>query len=180
MGTKGVSTPRDGRARTTRAPVRPTAAKRRRAPSDAARLAAFIREHSPRIAREGRAALARLRRHAPGAVELVYDNYAGLVVGFCATDRPSDAVFSLVFRPEWLTLCFLQDAARLPDPASVLRGSGGQVRHVRLEAAADLDRPAIRALLRIAVARARVPIIHTGGRRIIVRIVAPRRRPRRQ
>jgi hypothetical protein len=72
------------------------------------RLAGFISKYSPAIAAEGRAALETLRRLVPGAVELVYDNYNGLVVGFSGSDRPSDAILSLLFTPRWLTLCFLQ------------------------------------------------------------------------
>ncbi|HVZ48726.1 MAG TPA: hypothetical protein VG916_08085 [Gemmatimonadaceae bacterium] len=143
------------------------------------RLAAMIGRYPRAIGKEGRAALARLRRHAPGAAELVYDNYAGLVVGFCSTDRPSDAVFSLIFRPEWLTLCFLQGGPKLPDPAGILRGGGTQVRHVRLTKASDLDRPELRALLEIAASRARTPFVPTGRRSLTIRVVAPRRRERR-
>jgi hypothetical protein len=58
------------------------------------RLAGFISKYSPAIAAEGRAALETLRRLVPGAVELVYDNYNGLVVGFSGSDRPSDAILS--------------------------------------------------------------------------------------
>ncbi len=46
-------------------------------------LARFISKCSP--AREGRAALTKLRRLASGAVELVYDNYDWLVVATTAT-----------------------------------------------------------------------------------------------
>jgi hypothetical protein len=59
-----------------------------------ARLAGFISKHSPTVAAEGRTALDMLRRLVPGAVELVYDNYNGLVVGFSASDRSSDAVLA--------------------------------------------------------------------------------------
>jgi hypothetical protein len=32
----------------------------------------------------------------PERFEMVYDNYNGLVVGFSPTERPSDALFSIV------------------------------------------------------------------------------------
>ena len=51
-------------------------------------LDGFIDKYSPEIAREGRAALRRLRALAPGAVELVYDNFNWLVVGFGPSARP--------------------------------------------------------------------------------------------
>ena len=57
-----------------------------------AQLAAFIAKYTPAMAKEGRAALSRMRRLVPGAVQLVYDNWNGLVVGFGPTERPSEAV----------------------------------------------------------------------------------------
>src|SRR3954469_17116873 len=97
-----------------------------------AQLSAFIAKYSPAMAKEGRAALARMRRLVPGAVRMVYDNYNGLVVGFGATERPSEAVLSVVLFPKWVTLCFIQ-GAKLPDPHRILKGGGKQVRTVRLE-----------------------------------------------
>lgn len=110
-------------------------------------LERFISKYSPEVAAEGRAALAKLRRLAPGAVELVYDNFNWLVVGFCPSERASDAVFSLVFTPRWLALCFLQNGPKLSDPNGLLRGSGKRVRNVRLESARELDNPAVRSLI---------------------------------
>jgi hypothetical protein len=127
----------------------------------------------------GRAALKTLRRLVPGAVELVYDNYNGLAVGFCASDRPSDAVLSLLFAPRWLTLCFLQHGPDLTDPHHLLRGSGTRVRHVRLESATALDTPPVRALIKEALARAAVPIDPYARSRLVIRSVSPRQRPRR-
>jgi hypothetical protein len=147
--------------------------------SPRAQLARFIARYSPAVAAQGRKALAKLRRIAPGAVELVYDNYNWLVVGFCPSDRASDAVFSLVFRPRWLTLCFLQNGPQLPDPAGLLRGSGKVVRNIRFETADDLDRPAVRALITEALRRTRVPIEGRGRGRMYIRAVSRRHHPRR-
>lgn len=142
-------------------------------------LARFISKYSPHVAKEGLAALAKLRRLAPGAVELVYDNYNWLVVGFGPSERASAAIFSLVFAPRWLALCFLQNGPKLLDPKGLLRGSGKRVRNVRLESAKDLDSLAVRSLISEALARARVPIDGTGGRRLIIRAVSRKQRLRR-
>jgi len=142
-------------------------------------LSGFIDKYSPAVAREGRAALRRLRRFAPGAVELVYDNYNWLVVGFGPNERASDAVFSLVFAPRWLALCFLQDASTLPDPQKLLRGSGKVVRNVRLMDAKALDAPAVRALIAVALKRADVPIKKNSRGRIVIRAISRKQRPRR-
>jgi hypothetical protein len=142
-------------------------------------LERFIAKYAPEIAAEGRSALVRLRRLVPGAVELVYDNYNFLVVGFGPSERPSEAVLSLVFAPRWLLICFLQHGPELPDPAGLLRGSGRVVRNVKLRSAKDLDSPAIRALIKEALRRADVPIRRTGRRRLIIRSISARQRPRR-
>lgn len=142
-------------------------------------LDGFISKYSPAVAKEGRAALVKLRRLVPGAVELVYDNYNFLVVGFCPSERASDAVLSLVFAPRWLALCFLQNGPQLSDPQGLLRGFGTRVRNVRLESAKDLDKPAIRSLIAEALAQARVPIDGTARRRLIIRSISRKRRPRR-
>jgi len=147
--------------------------------SSQAQLDGFIRKYSPEVAAEGRAALAKMRRLVPGAVELVYDNYNWLVVGFCPTERASEAVFSIIFTPRWITLCFLQNGPQLVDPEGLLRGSGKRVRTVRLESASVLDQPAIRSLIRQALARAKTPIRRTGRRRLVIRSISARQRPRR-
>lgn len=156
-----------------------TAARNPSAAAAKAQLAKFIARYSPEVAAEGRAALAKLRRFVPGAVELVYDNYNWLVVGFGPSERASEAVLSLVFAPRWLALCFLQNGADLTDPHGLLRGAGKRVRNVRLPVARELDRPEVQALIVEALARARVPIDGRKRRRIVVRAVAKKQRPRR-
>jgi hypothetical protein len=151
----------------------------RRAASPQSRLEEFISKYSSEIAAEGRAALAKLRRLVPGAVELVYDNYNWLVVGFCPSERASDAVVSLVFTPRWISVCFLQNGPDLPDPHHLLRGSGKRVRNVRLESAKDLDKPAVRALIEAALASAWVPIDGSARGRLLIRSVSAKQRPRR-
>jgi hypothetical protein len=130
------------------------------------------------IATLARSALARLRKRVPGATELVYDNYNALVIGFGPGERASEAIFSIVLYPRWVTLCFLQ-GAKLPDAARRLRGSGSRVRSVVLGAATDLDSPELDALIGAALARASVRIDTTARRRLIIRSVAARQRPRR-
>src|SRR5690349_12545038 len=109
------------------------------APSAATQLRAFIARFSPGIAKDARAALARMARLVPaGAVRLVYDNYNGLVIGFGPSERASDAVVSILVVADHVTLCFINDAPSLPDPDKLLQGRGNVVRHIRLETARDL------------------------------------------
>src|SRR5258706_14797051 len=97
-----------------------------------AQLAGFMAKYTPSMAKEGRSALTRLRRLVPGAVQMVYDNWNGLVVGFGPTDRPSEAVVSILMVADHVSLCFIQDAPQLPDPKRLLKGSGRVVRHIKL------------------------------------------------
>jgi hypothetical protein len=141
-------------------------------------LAAFMARYDRPVAALARAALVRLRRQLPGATELVYDNYNALVIGFGAGERASDAIVSLALYPRWVTLFFLQGAG-LPDPGRRLSGTGSRVRSVRLRAAADVDSPDLVALLRAALARAKTPIDPDARRRLVIRSVSARQRPRR-
>jgi hypothetical protein len=144
-----------------------------------AQLERFISKYSPEVAAEGQAALAKVRRLAPGAVELVYDNYNWLVVGFCPSERASEAVLSVVFTPRWITLCFLQNGPELSDPDGLLRGSGKKVRSVRLGSAKDLDQPALRSLIKEALECAAVPIDRKGRSRLVIRSISAKQRSRR-
>jgi hypothetical protein len=148
-------------------------------PSPAAQLAGFLAKYTPSMAKEGRAALMRLRRLVPGAVQLVYDNWNGLVVGFGPSERPSEAVVSILMVPDHVSLCFIQNGPELPDPKHLLQGSGNVVRHIKLESARDLDKPAIRALVKAAVARSDVPFDPRRRGKLVIRSISKKQRPRR-
>jgi hypothetical protein len=139
----------------------------------------FLAKYTPAMVKESKASLVRMRRQVPGAVELVYDNYNALVIGFGPSERASEAVLSLALMPRWVTLCFLQGGPKLPDPNGLLRGSGTTVRNVRLASSADLDTPAVRTLIRTALERAKVPIDATARRRMVIKSISAKQRPRR-
>lgn len=142
------------------------------------RLARFIARYSPNIASLARAALAKMRVRLRGSVEMVYDNYNALVVGFSPTERPSHAIFSIVLYPRWVSLAFLQ-AAGLPDPHRLLLGSGKRVRHIVLGSAADLDKPEIESLIENALRRASVHLDQSHSGRLVIRSISKKQRPRR-
>lgn len=119
-----------------------------------------------------------MRRRLPGAVEFVYDNYNALVMGFGQTERPSDAVFSLVLYPRYVILCFLE-GANLPDPYRLLRGNGSRIRNVRLTDASTLDQPAVRALIDEAVKESGQRFDGSRKRKMVVRAVSQKQRSRR-
>jgi Domain of unknown function (DU1801) len=115
----------------------------------------------------------------PGAVEVVYDNYNALVVGFSATGKAWDSVFSIAVYPRWINLFFLQNALDLADPQGLLQGSGKVVRSIRVTSAADLDKPGVRALMRQALALADPPYDRRAKGSIVIRSISKKQRPRK-
>ena len=144
-----------------------------------AQLESFLKKFTPGVAADARAALKRMRALVPGAVELVYDNYNALAIGFAPSERASEAVMSIAVFPRWVTLCFLQNGPKLPDPNRLLKGSGSRVRSIPLKSAADLDAPPIRVLIAEALDRATVPIDASARRRLIIKSISAKQRPRR-
>jgi hypothetical protein len=147
--------------------------------SPRAQLTAFVASHRPEVVKIGRAALAAIRKHLPGAVEMVYAKTNALVIGFSTSDRPSDAVLSVAFYSSWVNLYFLQEATALPDPEGLLRGTGNWVRSIRLTSPADIEKPGVRALIVEAAVRADPPLNSRARRKITIRQISPKRRPRK-
>jgi hypothetical protein len=141
-------------------------------------LNSFLAKYNPEIASLARRALTKMRKRLPGSLEMVYDNYNALVVGFVPNERPSDAIFSIALYPNYVVLFFLQGGS-LPDPRRRLQGSGKLVRSVRLESAATLDDPEIISLMNTALHRARVPLDPKQPRRLIIKSISAKQRPRR-
>ena len=130
-------------------------------------------KYTPEIRGVTKAALRKMRERLPGAIELVYDNYNALVIGFGPTDRASDAVFSIVLYPRWVTLFFLH-GAKLRDPRRLLKGSGKFVRHIVLQSADDLDEPGVRVLMTQALNGMKFEKRH-----LVIKSISKKQRPRR-
>jgi hypothetical protein len=149
------------------------------APTPTRQLAFFLAKFDPKIAKQARAALASLRRQVPGALELVYDNYNALAIGFSPTEKASDVVVSIALYPRWVTLFFLK-GANLPDPKGVLRGSGKIVRHVVLTDGTVIESAPIKALIRRAVRNSAATFGGRAARRLVIKSVSAKQRPRRR
>ena len=148
-------------------------------PSPAKQLASFIAKFTPDIAARTREVLAAVRARVPGALELVYDNYNALAIGFGPNERARQIVFSIAVYPRWVSMFFMQ-GPELPDPKKLLQGSGSMVRHIVLDdGAATLDRPAVKALVAAALAMADPPIDPEAKRRIVIKSISVKQRPRR-
>jgi len=146
--------------------------------SPAAQLDGFIARFSPAMARLAHAVLKKMRTRLPGAVQMVYDNYYALVIGFCPVERASEVIMSMAVYPNHISLCFFA-GDRLPDPHKLLQGKGKIARHIRLEGAETLDRPAVKALMRAAIENASRPLERRQEGRIVIVSVSPNPRPRR-
>ena len=141
-------------------------------------LRSFIAKFDPPNQALLRAARRALRRRLPTAHELVYDNYNFFVIGYSPTEKPSDAILSLTGSSNGVGLCFLY-GAKLRDPKKLLRGSGNQTRSIHLDTVAVLAQPDVAALVDQAVAQTRAPFAPRGPRKLIIRSISAKQRPRR-
>ena len=147
-------------------------------PKEEKQIAGFLAKYTPEIVAFATDARKRMRKEVRGGVEFVYDNYNALVFGYGPTERPSEAVLSLVLMPEWVTVCFLK-GAKLKDPKKLLRGSGNIVRNIRMAAAKDLEDPDVHGFVAAAIAAAAPPFAGSGPPRTVVKSVSAKQRPRR-
>ncbi len=143
----------------------------------AKQIAGFIAKFDPKVAKLIGSLRLAVRKRFPTAVELVYDNYNFLVFGFCTTERVSDCLVSLAANAHGVTL-FFNWGATLPDPHKILLGGGKQVRFIRLESAATLARPEVKALLSAALAQAKRPLPASGRGYTIVKSISAKQRTR--
>jgi hypothetical protein len=142
------------------------------------RVAGLIAKFDPAVAKVIRTSRAALRKRYPTAVELVYDNYNALAMGWGGTERASDAFVSLAAYANGVVLYFLYGKG-LPDPKGILQGEGNRGRFVRLPSAATLDDPAVKALLRVATERAKAPLPANGRGYTVIKSISAKQRPRR-
>ncbi len=139
----------------------------------------FLAKFTPKVEATARQALRTMRARLPGAIELVYDNYNALAIGFAPTERASDAIFSIALFPRWVSLFFLISGTKLRDPECYLQGGGNRVRHIVLENAATLDDPAVRDLMAQALEMSPKEIDATQPRRLVIKSISAKQRPRR-
>jgi hypothetical protein len=149
-------------------------------PADAEKqLKGFIEKFEPKHQTLIRAVRKALRKRLPTANEFVYDNYNFFVIAYGPTERPSECILSMFASANGIGVCFLW-GAKLPDPKKILRGSGNQVRSIRVETVDVLARPEVEALIAAAVDRAKSPLPESGRGKLIIRSVSAKQRPRRK
>jgi hypothetical protein len=142
-----------------------------------AQLVRFLSRFDPPVARLARAVLSRLRTRLPSANHLVYDNYNALAIGFSATERAYDSIFSVAVFARGVNLFFF-NGPNLPDPQRLLKGHGNMVRHIRVERIELLDDPAVHELMEVAIDGADPPLARSGRGRVIIKSISKKRRSR--
>lgn len=146
--------------------------------SPAKQLAGFIAKFDPAIAKLTRAARRALQKRFPAAIELVYDNYNALAVGYAPNERTSEVFFSLAVYASGVNLYFMQ-GAKLRDPRKLLQGSGNQGRFIRLERVSQLDEPAVDALMLAAIQFGKTPLNEGKPGYTVIKSISAKQRPRR-
>lgn len=142
-----------------------------------ATLRDFLKAYDPAIGRLFFATRKAVVGAAPEATELVYDAYNAVTVAYSFTHRLKEAFCHVAAYPKYVNLGFNLGTG-LPDPERLLLGSGTRIRHIRISAVEDLQRPGIQRLLRAAAEQGR-NFIPTGSTtvRSIKASYAKKRRP---
>ena len=141
-----------------------------------AELDSFIDKYTLEMTRAMRRALVQMRKKCPGALELVYDNYNALAVGFATGERVANVLFSVVAYPKWVSLFFFKTLP-LKDPNKRLAGSGKTTKHVVLDPKRTLADPDVAALIDQALAKAGDPFSSGGRGRIVIKSISAKQRP---
>ncbi len=146
--------------------------------SPAKQLQGFISKFDPEVAKLTNAALKILRQRFSTAVELVYDNYNALAIGWSPNGRTSEVICSLAVYARGVNLYFMY-GAHLKDPDNLLEGQGNQGRFIRLDTAERILDPKVSALLDAATELGDTPLPTTGKRTLVIKSISAKQRPRR-
>lgn len=112
----------------------------------------FLASYSPEVRALALKVRALVLGVMPGLVEQV--DVPGKLLGYGWSPTYRDTICVIMPLKAGVNLGFAR-GAELPDPEGLLTGTGKRARHVRLSTPADVDRPALRALLEAAAARSR-------------------------
>jgi len=135
----------------------------------------FLQPYGPAITRLVAAARKIVLEEAPESIELIYDAYSAVSAGYSFTGRPTDSFVYVAAYPKGVNIGFWA-ASMLPDPSHLLEGTGKHSRHVKIRDAADLERPALRELIRAAIEIAERPDGAPPKTKSVVRAVYARKR----
>ena len=145
-------------------------------------LAGYFAKYEPAMVKLGKALRAKLRARLPGLSEIVYvyESQNSLVISYSPTEHGYEGLCSLALYPDRAHLYFTRGALLSDsDPNKLLQGSGKTVRHVVMNAAADLDRAEIEALMAAALKLAKVRPDASAKGSVIIKAEAQKQRARR-
>jgi hypothetical protein len=141
-------------------------------------LRRFFHPYDARIARLFYAARRAVLAAAPTANELIYDAYNAVAAAYSFTRRVSEGFCHVAAYPDHVNLGFNRGAG-LADPDRLLAGTGKRIRHIRIDSAADLQRPAVHRLIVAAADDARLAsgtVAPAAPARSIVQAISARKR----
>jgi hypothetical protein len=141
-------------------------------------LATFLAPYPPAVRDLFLAARALLLRHLKPAIELHIDATSAVCGSFGYTESMREAFVNLAAYADHVTLVFPW-GVQLKDPKKRLRGSGNQVRHMRLDGLETLRDPYVLGMVDQAAARAPRPDGEAVRPAIVVKVYeGPKRRPK--
>jgi hypothetical protein len=119
-------------------------------------LAELLADHDPAVVALALALRSLILEEAPSANETAYD--AGYAVSsfFSFTGKWTEAFCYVAAYARHVNLGFNR-GADLPDPDRRLRGTGKQLRHLKIKTEDDLQKVYLKDLLRAAIARVQGP-----------------------
>ncbi len=109
---------------------------------------AILHQSAPEIAELARRIRALIFEVAPDAVEVISPEDRVARYGF-SHSKHSQPVY-IALPTGWARLGFY-DGGELPDPEHLLEGEGKRLRHIKICSMNDLDKPAVRELVRLAM-----------------------------
>jgi hypothetical protein len=115
-------------------------------PSNYRRIPPPIHPKSSRLAQQARALILDT---IPGVLEMV--DPPSKIIAYGYSPKYADLVCAIAPYASHVNLIFSR-GAELPDPEGLLAGTGKRARHVKFTNLGDIQRPAVRALITVAVA----------------------------
>lgn len=137
----------------------------------------FLAPYDQPVAELALAVRALVLEQAPSAIEMIYDAYSAVALGYSFTGRLKDGFCHVAVYSGHVNLGF-NHGASLPDPRGVLDGSGKQVRHIPVRNRDDLKKPWLRRYVRAAIRQVGgPPAPDREGHSVVKAIYAKKRRP---
>jgi hypothetical protein len=133
-----------------------------------AELRAYIAKSPAQFQALFRSARTALRKRLPAANELAYDYGKFVLITYSPTANGIEGIVSIAARPDGVRLYFMH-GPKLPDPKGLLVGSAGQTRYLEVTKASQLRHRDTEALIKAAIAAAKVPLPRRGKGGLFIR-----------